>query len=66
MKIGDLKIREAAELVRGCENASVIECLTRCRFYDEEKQECMLKSLDAYAFSKIDLEQEIEVDNNEN
>ena len=52
MKIGDLTIREAAELVRGCENANVIECLTRCRFYDEEKQECMLKSLDAYAFSK--------------
>lgn len=62
MKIGDLTIREAAELVRGCDTVSIIECLTRCRFYNEEKQECMLKSLDAYYFSKIDLEQEIEVD----
>lgn len=60
-KIGELTLKEAAELVRGCENASVIECLTRCRFYDEEKQGCMLKSLDAYAFSKIDLEKEIDI-----
>lgn len=60
-KIGDLTIREAAELVRDCENTSVIECLTRCRFYDEEKQGCMLKSIDAYAFSKIDLEKEIDI-----
>lgn len=61
-KIGDLKIREAVKLIKDCENVSIIECLTRCRFYNEEKQECMLKSLDAYAFSKIDLEKEIEVD----
>ena len=62
MKIGDLKIREAAALVKDCENTSVVTCLVDCRFYDEEKQECMLKSLDAYAFSKIDLEKEIEVE----
>lgn len=60
-KIGDLTIREAAELVRDCESTSVITCLVDCRFYDEEKHGCMLKSLDAYAFSKIDLEKEIEV-----
>lgn len=60
-KIGDLKIREAAELLKGCEKASVIECLTECRFYDDEKQECMFKSLDVYAFSKIDLEKGIDI-----
>ena len=61
MKIGDLKIREAVELLRGCEKASVITCLVDCKFFDEEKQECTLKSIDTYAFSKIGLEQEIEV-----
>lgn len=60
-KIGDLTLREAAELVRDCDELGFIYCLTKCRFYNEEKQECMLKSLDAYAFSKIDLEKEIEV-----
>ena len=60
-KIGDLKIREAVELIRDCEETSVITCLVDCKFFDEEKNECMLKSLDTYAFSKIDLEQEIEV-----
>ena len=61
-KIGDLTIREAAELVSDCDELGFIYCLTKCRFYDEEKRGCMLKSLDAYYFSKIDLEQEIEVD----
>ncbi len=60
-KIGDLKIREAAELIKGCEKASVITCLIECKFFDEEKKECMLKSLDTYAFSKIDLEKEIDI-----
>ena len=62
MKIGDLKIREATELVKDCETVSAVFCLTECRFYNEEKQECMLKSLDAYYFSKIDLEQEIDLE----
>ena len=64
-KIGDLTIREAAELVRDCDELGFIYCLTKCRFYDEEKRGCMLESLDAYYFSKIDLDKEIEVDENE-
>jgi len=61
-KIGDLTLREASELVRDCDELGFIYCLTKCRFYNEEKRECMLKSLDAYYFNKIDLEQEIEVE----
>ena len=61
-KIGDLTIREAAELVRDCDELGFIYCLTKCRFYDKEKRGCMLESLDAYYFSKINLEQEIEVE----
>lgn len=61
-KIGDLTIKEAAELVSDCDELGFIYCLTKCRFYNEEKRECMLKSLDSYYFSKIDLDQEIEVD----
>ena len=60
-KIGDLKIREAAKLIRDCDKVSAITCLIDCKFFDEEKNECMLKSLDAYAFSKIDLEKEIDI-----
>ena len=62
MKIGDLKIREAAELVKDCGKVSDVFCLTECRFYNEEKRECILKSLDAYYFGKIDLEQEIDLE----
>lgn len=61
-KLGDLTIREATELVSDCDELGLIYCLTRCRFYNEEKKECMLKSLDAYYFRKIDLEKEIEVE----
>ena len=64
-KLGDLTIREAAELVRYCDELGFTYCLNKCRFYDEEKRECMLKSLDSYYFSKIDLDKEIEVEENE-
>ena len=59
--IGELTIRQAAELIKDCDELGFIYCLTKCRFYDEEKRGCKLQSLDTYYFSKIDLDQEIDI-----
>lgn len=60
-RIGDLTLREAEELRNCCEHIGFIkvECWD-CKYFDENKCDCKLSFL-AY-LRKIDLEQEIEVE----
>ena len=61
-KIKDLTVKELVKINNLCDRqCSIIECF-ECRFYNEEKNECNLKSIDYFSINKIDLDQEIEVE----
>ncbi len=61
-KIGDLTVKELVKINNLCDRqCSIIECL-ECKFYNEEKDECNLESINYFSINKIDLDQEIEVE----
>ena len=64
-KIGDLTLKEAEELRSCCEHIGIIkgECYVDCRYFDENKCDCKLSFL--ASLIKIDLDQEIEVEDND-
>ena len=64
-KIGDLTLKEVEELRTCCEHIGIIkgECYVDCRYFDENEGGCKLSFI--ARLIKIDLNQEIEVEEDE-